>query len=89
MKGVISGINALSAGDVPNKESFRKAILDERQREFPYEGQRWFDLVRMGYAQEIMGIQDYQLLFPIPQNEMEKVGNPEILWQNPGYEGSN
>lgn len=84
-----AGINALSAGDVPNKESFRKAILDERQREFPYEGQRWFDLVRMGYAQEIMGIQDYQLLFPIPQNEMEKVGNPEILWQNPGYEGSN
>ena len=36
-----------------------------------------------------MGIQDYQLLFPIPQNEMEKIGNTDILWQNPGYEGAN
>ena len=84
-----SGIEALDASDVPDKASFRKAILDERQREFPYEGHRWFDLVRMGYAQEVMGIQDYQLLFPIPQNEMEKIGNTDILWQNPGYEGAN
>ena len=84
-----SGVAGLDASDVPNQESFRRAILDERQREFPYEGHRWFDLVRMGYAQEVMGIQDYQLLFPIPQNEMEKIGNTEILWQNPGYEGAN
>lgn len=84
-----SGIRDLNASDVPDKASFRKAILDERQREFPYEGHRWFDLVRMGYAQEVMGIQDYQLLFPIPQNEMEKIGNTDILWQNPGYEGAN
>lgn len=82
-------VGALDASDVPNRDSFRKAILDERQREFPYEGHRWFDLVRMGYAQEVMGIQDYQLLFPIPQNEMEKIGNTDILWQNPGYEGAN
>lgn len=84
-----SCIRDLNASDVPDKASFRKAILDERQREFPYEGHRWFDLVRMGYAQEVMGIQDYQLLFPIPQNEMEKIGNTDILWQNPGYEGAN
>ena len=84
-----SGVAGLDASDVPNQESFRRAILDERQREFPYEGHRWFDLVRMGYAQEVMGVQDYQLLFPIPQNEMEKIGNTEILWQNPGYEGAN
>ena len=86
-----SGVRLLDATDVPNQESFRKAILDERQREFPYEGQRWFDLVRMGYAKEAMKaegieIQDYQLLFPIPQNEIEKIGNESIMWQNPGYE---
>jgi hypothetical protein len=89
-----SGVAGLSATELPDKESFRRAVLDERQREFPYEGQRWFDLVRMGYAKEAMkvegiDIQDYQLLFPIPQTEMEKVGNTSILWQNPGYDSAN
>ena len=75
----------------PTQESFRKAILDERQKEFPYEGHRWFDLVRMGYAKSVLAkqglnIQDYQLLFPIPQTEIEKVGDSKILWQNPGYD---
>lgn len=85
-----AGLGKLSNVELPDQSSFRRAILDERQREFPYEGHRWYDLVRMGYAKEIMKnegfeIQDYQLLFPIPQNEIEKIGNTEILWQNPGY----
>lgn len=85
-----AGIAQLTAADVPDKEAFKRAILDERQREFPYEGQRWFDLVRMGYAKQALqaegiAIQDYQLLFPIPQTEIEKVGNASVLWQNPGY----
>ncbi|WP_298113897.1 RagB/SusD family nutrient uptake outer membrane protein [uncultured Bacteroides sp.] len=89
-----AGLDKLTAADVTNQADFRKAILDERQREFPYEGHRWFDLVRMGYAKEAMRtegfeIQDYQLLFPIPQNEIEKIGNSEILWQNPGYDNAN
>lgn len=86
-----AGLTKLTAADVPTQESFRKAILDERQKEFPYEGHRWFDLVRMGYAKSVLAtqglnIQDYQLLFPIPQTEIEKVGNAKILWQNPGYD---
>ena len=89
-----AGLDKLTEADVTNQADFRKAILDERQREFPYEGHRWFDLVRMGYAKEAMRtegfeIQDYQLLFPIPQNEIEKIGNSEILWQNPGYDNAN
>ena len=89
-----AGLDKLTAADVTNQADFRKAILDERQREFPYEGHRWFDLVRMGYAKEAMRtegfeIQDYQLLFPIPQNEIEKIGDSEILWQNPGYDNAN
>ena len=85
-----AGLGKLSNVELPDQSSFRRAILDERQREFPYEGHRWYDLVRMGYAKEIMknegfDIQDYQLLFPIPHNEIEKIGNTEILWQNPGY----
>lgn len=85
-----AGLGKLSNVELPDQSSFRRAILDERQREFPYEGHRWYDLVRMGFAKEVMknegfDIQDYQLLFPIPQNEIEKIGNTEILWQNPGY----
>lgn len=76
--------------ELPDKASFRKAILLERQREFPYEGHRWFDLVRMGGAQEAMKtegheIQDYQFLYPIPKTELERVNNEKLLWQNPGY----
>lgn len=42
-----AGISNLTAKQLPTQEKFRKGILVERQREFPYEGQRWFDLVRM------------------------------------------
>jgi len=88
-----AGISDLTAKQLNSQEKFRKGILVERQREFPYEGQRWFDLVRMGFAQSVMAengieIKDYQLLFPIPQQEIEKVGDTSILWQNPGYDNN-
>lgn len=88
-----AGLAKLTATDVPTQEAFRKAILDERRCEFPYEGHRWFDMVRMGYAKSVMAengknIQDYQLLYPIPQTEIEKVGDASILWQNPGYDAN-
>lgn len=47
-----AGISNLTAKQLPTQEKFRKGILVERQREFPYEGQRWFDLVRMGFAKK-------------------------------------
>lgn len=88
-----AGISNLTVKQLPTQEKFRKGILVERQRKFPYEGQRWFDLVRMGFAKSVMAengveIKDYQLLFPIPQQEIEKVGNKSILWQNPGYDNN-
>ena len=88
-----AGISNLTVKQLPTQEKFRKGILVERQREFPYEGQRWFDLVRMGFAKSVMAengveIKDYQLLFPIPQQEIEKVGNKSIFWQNPGYDNN-
>jgi hypothetical protein len=84
---------AIASSDpaVSNQAAFNKAIMEERQREFPYEGHRWFDLVRMGGAVEATAaagitIADYQLLFPIPKTEMERINNTALLWQNPGYE---
>lgn len=80
----------LQITDLPDKDSFRKAILLERQREFPYEGQRWFDLVRMGGAKEAMKVEgheidEFQFVYPIPKTELERVNNEDLLWQNPGY----
>jgi hypothetical protein len=85
-----AGLTPLDITDVPNQTAFRKAILLERQKEFPYEGQRWFDAVRMGAGIECAknagyDIQSYQLLFPIPQTELERINDTSLLWQNPGY----
>ena len=85
-----AGLSPLQIAELPDQDSFRKAIMLERQQEFPYEGQRWFDLVRMGGAKEAMKaeghiIQDYQYLYPIPKTELERINNTELLWQNTGY----
>lgn len=42
-------------------------------------------LKRTGLAQSTLGLEDYQLLFPIPQDEINM--NPAMT-QNPGYNGS-
>jgi hypothetical protein len=85
-----AGLTALTATEVPNQSTFRDVILNERFLEFPYEGHRWFDLTRTQTAKaemELLGktVQSHQLLWPIPQAEIEKVNNPNILGQNPGY----
>jgi len=85
-----AGLQAIDIATLPNKDAFRKVLSEERQREFPCEGHRWFDLVRMGYAKEVMAtlghtVNDYQLVYPIPQAEIEKINDTSILWQNEGY----
>ena len=85
-----AGIPALTSTDVPDQETFVKELANERGREFALEGQRWFDLVRLGLAVNYFcqlgySIDDTDLLFPIPNDQIEIVNNPEILWQNPGY----
>ena len=87
---VRAGLTAIQMSEVQTRDLFRKALLLERQKEFPYEGYRWFDLVRMDGAKEAMQavgqtIQDYQLVYPIPQTELERINNTSLLWQNPNY----
>ena len=73
---------------VDTQEEFRHAIEQERRVELAFEGHRWFDLVRTGRAIEVLNpkvdvdIQEYQLLLPIPQTQIDI--NPN-LQQNPGY----
>lgn len=74
---------------VNSKEEFREAILHERRVEFAFEGHRWFDLIRMGKAVEIIkenkgiNINEDKFVLPIPQEQIDI--NPEKIKQNPGY----
>lgn len=85
-----AGLAPLDIADLPNQDAFRRAICKERQMEFPYEGHRWYDVVRMGYAKEFAAaeghtIQNYQLVYPIPNTELERINNTSLLWQNSNY----
>jgi hypothetical protein len=68
-------------------EELRDHILDERSWEFFTEELRRQDLIRHGKFIELANERgksafDYHVLFPIPQNEIDR--NPN-LEQNPGY----
>lgn len=80
--------------ELSNQEIFRDAIAKERRLELAFENQRWFDLKRTGKALEVMNnckdgsifelnIQSYQLIYPIPQNQIDASGGK--LTQNEGY----
>jgi hypothetical protein len=69
---------------------FRVAVLQERSFEFCFESKRYFDLIRTEQLIPIMTAkgkspQPRNLLYPIPQREIDinKLINPED--QNPGY----
>lgn len=68
-----------------DKTAFIKELAAERGREFALEGQRWFDLVRLGLAGEVLGADQNHLVFPIPNDQIEIVNDKNILWQNPGF----
>lgn len=68
-----------------DQAAFIRELADERGREFALEGQRWFDLVRLGLADEVLGADEVHLVFPIPNDQIEIVNNDKILWQNPGF----
>ncbi len=83
-----AGLEPKTTVDLPTQQDFRQAIEHERRYELAFENHRWFDLVRTGRAIPVMNskgysIQSYQLLLPIPQNQIDI--NPTVLKQNPGY----
>ncbi|MBC9797430.1 RagB/SusD family nutrient uptake outer membrane protein [Sinomicrobium weinanense] len=65
-----------------SEDEYLNLILEERRRELFAEGFRWYDLVRTGKAQSVIGIMDRETLLPLPETELLLNEN---LTQNPGY----
>ena len=68
--------------DVSSQAEVLAAIGHERRVELAMEGDRWPDLVRLGTATTVLGIPEFQTLWPIPQSE--RAVAPGLI-QNPGY----
>jgi hypothetical protein len=73
------GLDPVSAS---SDEEVLDLVLEERRRELFAEGFRWLDLVRTGKAKAVLGIQDREVLMPIPETELLLNKNLE---QNDGY----
>lgn len=85
-----AGLRAYTATDLPDQTAFRNAVLLERRLELPLESWRWYDLLRTGTAKDALkainiNIQDFQLLFPIPNSQVLIYNNKTGFSQNPGY----
>ncbi len=83
----VAGVENINLSDYNDKKSLREFILEERGREFHTEGLRRQDLIRHGKFIEYaikrgLNAKEYQILFPIPQSEIDKNEN---LIQNNGY----
>jgi hypothetical protein len=85
-----AGLSALP--ETLPKEQVLLAIENERRHElFVEEGHRWWDLVRTGRADAVLGNkakfpekqwESYKALFPVPEGELTQNSN---LTPNPGY----
>jgi len=74
-------------------DDLKKAILNERRKEFAFEGHRLFDLTRLkqtfiktrrGSTTFTIVAPENRTIMPIPQRELD--ANPKMAGQqNPGY----
>ena len=92
-----AGLSKLSSSVRGNKDAMEQALLKERRLELAFEGQRWFDLVRLDKVETVMNavfakdpgrkalaypFDQNSYRLPIPQAAIDKNKN---LVQNAGY----
>jgi hypothetical protein len=85
--GLTAPSQQLDLTNTPTSSAFVDSLLADRARELCVEGERRWDLIRLGRFQQRMStlgitIDNNHLLFPIPQSEMQV--NPNLK-QNPGF----
>ncbi|GAB3782865.1 RagB/SusD family nutrient uptake outer membrane protein [Spirosoma horti] len=74
---------AVPASQAATKDALLLAIETERQVEFPFEADRWFNLIRTGRVATVLGITDAsKYVLPIPNSEILA---DKALTQNQGY----
>jgi hypothetical protein len=71
-----------TAADFPDLQAFKIMLWWERRKELFFEIQCFWDAKRLGIAQEILGLQDFQLIFPFGSDALAE--NPNLV-QNSGY----
>jgi hypothetical protein len=92
-----AGLSNLPASASAGREAILNAYLKERRLELAFEGERWFDLVRLDRVEEVMNavyardegrpaqmypFNELSYKLPIPQDVIDQ--NPNLV-QNPGY----
>jgi len=79
--------SGLTAVETTDTDLLREIIYKERRSELAMEGTRYFDLVRQGRAEEVLGplgfVKGKHELMPIPQSEIDISGGK--LTQNPNW----
>lgn len=85
--GALADLNAVRtrAGLSPHADgsNFVNKLLNEIRWEFFGEGHRMRALARLSKAEEVLGIEAFRKIYPIPFRELNIKGNK--LVQNPGY----
>lgn len=92
LSGALQDLNALrdraglAAVSADSPADLLLALENERRLEFPFEADRWFNLVRTDRAQALLSLPDKHLyLFPVPYSETLADENLAGANRNPGY----
>lgn len=75
----LNQVRKRNGGDqIDGSSDVQVPLLDEWKKDLGNEGLYFSVLKRMDKAKEVLNIEDYKLLFPIPQRELDISPNPDI-----------